>query len=96
MAKKHISSSSYEKSYFDKQHDHLVIYKDDSDKEIEEIIEFCDPRIQGIKQSIEEAFGVKIDTTIHYIFMATKRSNEENPFPIHPIVCLAFRFVANR
>ena len=61
FGEKTLSSSSYEKSYFDKQHDHLVIYKDGSDKEIEEIIEFCDPRIQGIKQSIEEAFGVKID-----------------------------------
>ena len=67
------SSSSYEKSYFDKQHDHLVIYKADSDKEIAEIIEFCDPRIQGIKQSIEEAFGVKIDTHSLYFYGHKKK-----------------------
>lgn len=67
------SSSSYEKSYFDKQHDHLVIYKSDSDKEIEEIIEFCDPRIQGIKQSIEEAFGVKIDNHSLYFYGHKKK-----------------------
>ncbi|WP_434979452.1 Fur family transcriptional regulator [Daejeonia sp. YH14] len=66
------TSSSYEKSYFDKQHDHLVIYKKNSDKEIEEIIEFCDPRIQGIKEAIEEAFGVNIDTHSLY-FYGTKK-----------------------
>ena len=31
FGEKTMSSSSYEKSYFDKQHDHLVIYKDGSD-----------------------------------------------------------------
>jgi Fur family ferric uptake transcriptional regulator len=66
------SSASYEKSYFDKQHDHLVIYKKDSDKEIEEIIEFCDPRIQGIKEAIENAFGVQIDSHSLY-FYGTKK-----------------------
>jgi hypothetical protein len=79
FGEKTLSSSSYEKSYFDKQHDHLVIYKDGSDKEIEEIIEFCDPRIQGIKQSIEEAFGVKIDNHSLY-FYGNKKNNEKNLF----------------
>ena len=60
--------SSYEKSYFDKQHDHLVIYKKDSDKEIEEIIEFCDPRIQTIKESIEQAYGVEIENHSLYFY----------------------------
>ena len=73
FGEKTMSSSSYEKSYFDKQHDHLVIYKADSDKEIAEIIEFCDPRIQGIKQSIEEAFGVKIDTHSLYFYGHKKK-----------------------
>ena len=73
FGEKTLSSSSYEKSYFDKQHDHLVIYKDGSDKEIEEIIEFCDPRIQGIKQSIEEAFGVKIDNHSLYFYGHKKK-----------------------
>jgi Fur family ferric uptake transcriptional regulator len=62
FGEKTLTSSSYEKSYFDKQHDHLVIYK------IEEIIEFCDPRIQGIKEAIEEAFGVKIDSHSLYFY----------------------------
>jgi len=72
FGEKTLSSSSYEKSYFDKQHDHLVIYKKDSDKEIEEIIEFCDPRIQGIKEAIESAFGVSIDSHSLY-FYGTKK-----------------------
>lgn len=65
-------SSSYEKSYFDMQHDHLVIYKKNSDKEIEEIIEFCDPRIQVIKDSIEEAYGVKIGNHSLYLYAERK------------------------
>lgn len=66
------ATSSYEKSYFDKQHDHLVIYKKDTDKEIEEIIEFCDPRIQGIKEAIENAFNVTIDSHSLYFYGAKK------------------------
>ena len=72
FGEKTLTSSSYEKSYFDKQHDHLVIYKKDSDKEIQEIIEFCDPRIQGIKEAIENAFGVEIATHSLY-FYGTKK-----------------------
>ena len=68
FGEKTLTSSSYEKSYFDKQHDHLVIYKTGSDKEIEEIVEFCDPRIQSIKDSIEEVFGVNIDTHSLYFY----------------------------
>jgi len=44
----------YEKSYFDKQHDHLII------QDTGEVIEFCDPRIENIKKTIEETFKVKI------------------------------------
>ena len=75
FGEKTLSTSSYEKSYFDKQHDHLVIYKEDSDKVIEEIIEFCDPRIQGIKDSIEKAFGVSIDTHSLYFYGHKKSEN---------------------
>ena len=60
--------STYEKSYFDKQHDHLVLYKSGSDKEIEEIIEFCETRIQAIKDSIENIFNVKINSHTLYFF----------------------------
>ena len=49
------NQASYEKCYFNKQHDHLILI--DSG----EVIEFCDPRIETIKKTIEEVFNVKID-----------------------------------
>lgn len=48
------NQSYYEKSYFDHQHDHLII------EDTNEIIEFCDPRIELIKKTIEEVFGVHV------------------------------------
>ena len=60
------NQAHYEKSYFDKQHDH-VIMTDTGD-----VIEFCDPRIQTIKQTIEEMFGVEIHNHSLY-FYATKK-----------------------
>ena len=72
FGEKTLTCSSYEKSYFNMQLDHMVIYKKDSNKEIQEIIEFCDPRIQGIKESIENAFGVNIDSHSLY-FYGTKK-----------------------
>ena len=48
------SQAQYEKSYSNKQHDHLVCTSCDK------VIEFCDPRIQGIMNVIEEAMEFKI------------------------------------
>ena len=59
----------YEKSYFNKQHDHIII--DGS----EEVIEFCDPRIQQIKETIEEVFNVKVERHALYIY-ATRNDDE--------------------
>lgn len=56
----------YEKSYFDKQHDHIII------TDSEEVIEFCDPRIQQIKATMEEIFGIEIHSHSLY-FYATKK-----------------------
>lgn len=75
---KTLASSSYEKSYFDKQHDHLVVYKPGSDKEILQIIEFCDPRIQGIKEAIEEVFDVTIDSHALYFYGYKKAKQAES------------------
>ena len=41
------SMARYEKSYFDKQHDHVIL------TDTGEVKEFCDPRIQVIKKTIE-------------------------------------------
>ena len=48
------NQSYYEKSYFDRQHDHIIV------EDTNEIIEFCDPRIELIKNTIEEVFNVKV------------------------------------
>ena len=40
------TQAQYEKSYSNRQHDHLVCTSCDK------VIEFCDPRIQGIKNGI--------------------------------------------
>ena len=57
----------FEKSYFDKQHDHLILENSN------EVIEFCDPRIDTIKKTIEQVFNV----TIHkhsLLFYGTKNT----------------------
>ncbi len=48
------NSAEYERSHKFKQHDHFI------DIENNKIIEFCDPRIQQIKESIEKQLGVKV------------------------------------
>ena len=49
------SQAQYEKSYSNRQHDHLICTSCDT------VIEFCDPRIQGIKNVIEESMNFKIN-----------------------------------
>ena len=56
------NQAQYEKSYFDKQHDHVIL------TDTGEVIEFCDPRIQSIKQTIEEVFNVKIENHSLYFY----------------------------
>jgi len=62
------NQAHYEKSYFNKQHDHIILTDTD------EVIEFCDPRIQLIKNSIEETFNIKIHKHSLY-FYGTKKEN---------------------
>ena len=49
------SQAQYEKSYSNRQHDHLICTSCDL------VIEFCDPRIQVIKNVIEESMSFKIN-----------------------------------
>ena len=49
------SHAQYEKSYSNRQHDHLICTNCD------QVIEFCDPRIQSIKNVIEETLSFKIN-----------------------------------
>ncbi|MEC4050633.1 transcriptional repressor [Flavobacterium sp. SUN046] len=61
------NQAHYEKSYFDKQHDHIIM------TDTGEVIEFCDPRIQTIKQTIEEIFGIEIHNHSLYFYANKKQ-----------------------
>jgi Fur family ferric uptake transcriptional regulator len=63
------NQAHYEKSYFDKQHDHVIL------TDTGEVIEFCDPRIQSIKKTIEEVFDIKINNHSLY-FYGTKNTKD--------------------
>ena len=56
------NQAQYEKSYFDRQHDHVIL------TDTGEVMEFCDPRIQSIKKTIEEVFDIKINTHSLYLY----------------------------
>ncbi|HHB52135.1 MAG TPA: transcriptional repressor [Saprospiraceae bacterium] len=60
----------FEKSYFDKQHDHLII------EDTGEVIEFCDPRVQLIKKTIEDVFKVSIHKH-SLVFYGTKKEPDD-------------------
>ena len=65
------NQAQYEKSYFDKQHDHVIL------SDTGEVIEFCDPRVQIIKKTIEDTFGVNIHKHALY-FYGTKKEEKNN------------------
>ena len=46
------NQAQYEKSYFDRQHDHVIL------TDTGEVIEFCDPRIQSIKKTIDSSLTI--------------------------------------
>jgi Fur family ferric uptake transcriptional regulator len=63
------NQAHYEKSFFNKQHDHVILDNG-------EVIEFCDPRIQNIKKSIEEFFDIEIEN--HSLYFYGKKKNKNN------------------
>jgi len=52
------------------QHDHVIL------TDTGEVVEFCDPRIQAIKQTIEEVFDITIDN--HSLYFYGRRNKKEN------------------
>jgi Fur family ferric uptake transcriptional regulator len=56
------NQAHYEKSYFDRQHDHIIL------TDSGEVIEFCDPRIQNIKKDLEEVFNISLDKHSLYFY----------------------------
>ncbi len=63
------NQAHYEKSYFDKQHDHIIL------TDTGEVIEFCDPRVQIIKKAIEDTFDIDIHNHSLYFYGTKKQKN---------------------
>ena len=61
------TQAHYEKSYFDRQHDHIIL------TDTGEVIEFCDPRIQNIRKTLEEIYDVEIDDHKLYFYGKKKK-----------------------
>ena len=60
--------SQFEKAYGFRQHDHVICTNSG------DVIEFCDPRIEKIKATVEELFNVKIHN--HSLYFYGERINE--------------------
>ena len=63
--------AQYEKSFGYKQHDHILMV------DSSEVLEFCDPRIQNIKNTLEEMFNIDIMHHTLYFFAKPKKSSEQ-------------------
>ena len=59
--------AQFERAHENQQHDHLIL------TDTGEVLEFCDPRIETIKQTLEEIFDIEI---LHHSlnFYAQKKS----------------------
>lgn len=66
------NQSYYEKSFYNKQHDHIIL------TDTGEVLEFCDPRIQQIKDTVAEVFGVDINTHSLYLYGTRSKKPEDN------------------
>lgn len=58
--------AQFEKSHGSTQHDHVLL------TDSGELLEFCDPRIQHIKSTIEEIFGIEIQHHSLYFYGVRK------------------------
>ena len=63
--------AQFEKSHGSTQHDHVVL------TDTGELIEFCDPRIQHIKSTIEDIFDVDIQHHSLYFYGVRKNSKKD-------------------
>lgn len=65
--------AQFEKSHGSKQHDHVIL------TDSGELLEFCDPRIQHIKATIEEIFGIEIQHHSLYFYGVRKTDDATKP-----------------
>jgi len=63
------NQAHYEKSYFDKQHDHIIL------TDTGEVIEFCDPRIQQIKSVMGDLLDFTVTEHSLHLFGNPKVTN---------------------
>jgi Fur family ferric uptake transcriptional regulator len=49
------NTAHFEKAFQNQQHDHIIL------TDSQEVLEFCDPRIQNIKATLEEIFNIEIE-----------------------------------
>jgi len=64
----------YEKSFFYRQHDHIIL------TDTQEVVEFCDPRIESIKKTIEEVFNITVDRhSLYFYGTRNTEAQEEDP-----------------
>ncbi len=62
--------AQFEKSHEYKQHDHVIC------TDTGEVLEFCDPRIETIKKTIEEIFDVKVMHHSLYFYAVKNNSGK--------------------
>ncbi len=62
----------YEKSFFNKNHDHIIMLDDF------QIIEFCDPRIEQIKNDFETAMDIEIESHTLYFYARKNKSKKSS------------------
>ena len=65
------NQAQFEKAHGNKQHDHVIC------TDTGEVLEFCDPRIQTIKATIEEIMGVKV--LHHSLYFYAVRETDQAP-----------------
>ncbi|HAC23463.1 MAG TPA: transcriptional repressor [Cytophagales bacterium] len=66
------NQAQYEKSYGFKQHDHLIC------TDCNKVIEFCDPRIQNIQNTVEELLQFNVMHHSLILYASCKKHNCEN------------------
>lgn len=64
--------AQYEKSFGNKQHDHLIC------TECHNVVEFCDPRIQNIQNTMEELLHFNVMHHSLILFASCTKKNCEN------------------
>lgn len=66
------NQAQYEKSYGSRQHDHLIC------TECNKVVEFCDPRIQTIQNTVEELMQFEVDHHSLILYASCKKEKCEN------------------